>query len=67
VPVLWPYKVANVLNLAVRKSRIPEAKAMEFIEDLESFRIKIDDGVGYAFNKVYELAKQHRLTAYDAA
>jgi predicted nucleic acid-binding protein len=67
VPVLWPYEVANILILAVRKSRIPAAKAVEFIEDLESFRIKIDDGVGYAFNKVYELAEQHRLTAYDAA
>lgn len=67
VPVLWPYEVANVLLLAVRKTRIPRAKAAEFVEELESFRITVDDGLGYAFNRVIDLGEQYRLTAYDAA
>ena len=32
VPALWLYEVANVVELAVRKGRIPEEKALAFLE-----------------------------------
>jgi predicted nucleic acid-binding protein len=34
VPVLWLYEVVNVVELAVRKSRITEEKAGAFLESL---------------------------------
>jgi predicted nucleic acid-binding protein len=67
VPPLWRYEVVNVLLMAVRKNRIAPARAREFIEDLQSFNIAIDDGLPHAFGAVYQLADQHRLTSYDAA
>jgi predicted nucleic acid-binding protein len=67
VPTLWPYEVANVLLGAVRKQRISSAKARDFMDDLESFTIKIDDGTAKVWESIYGIAEQHRLTSYDAA
>jgi predicted nucleic acid-binding protein len=67
VPVLWPYEVGNILGRAARKGRISSYKARQFMEDLDSFNISIDDGSSYALNRVYNLADQHQLTTYDAA
>jgi predicted nucleic acid-binding protein len=67
VPVLWPYEVSNVLLGAVRRQRISSAKAKEFIDDLESLDIRMDDGTGLVWETVYTLAERHRLTTYDAA
>ncbi len=67
VPVLWPYEVGNTLSRAVRKGRISSKKAQEFLVDLESFSITIDDGTSYALTDVYRLAESHGLTTYDAA
>ena len=67
VPVLWPYEVGNTLGRAVRRGRISPEKAHEFLDDLESFTIAIDDGTSYALTDVYRLAESHGLTTYDAA
>lgn len=67
VPVLWPYEVGNILWRAVRKGRISSARVQGFLEDLDSFKITIDDGTPYALTAVYRLADLHGLTTYDAA
>jgi|SRR5580704_17552580 predicted nucleic acid-binding protein len=67
VPTLWPYEVTSVLLGAVRRKRITSAKAREFIADLDSLNILIDEGTQNVFGRVYFLAERHQLTGYDAA
>jgi predicted nucleic acid-binding protein len=68
VPAIWPIEVANVLALAERRRRITPAETAEFIARLESLAILVDEAtVSRAFTRVLDLARQERLTAYDAA
>jgi predicted nucleic acid-binding protein len=63
VPVLWPYEVGNILWRAVRKGRISSARVQGFLEELDSFKITIDDGTPYALTAVYRLADLHGFPA----
>lgn len=68
VPNLWHVEVANVLVLAERRRRITLADSAEFIALLESLQISVDDETSSrAFSRVLDLAREERLTAYDAA
>lgn len=68
VPSLWPLEVANVLLVAERRRRCSEAEAVRFIELLESLPIVVDDDTARrALHGTYQLAREHALTAYDAA
>ena len=68
VPNLWHVEVANVLALAERRRRITLAESAEFISLLESLQISVDDETSSrAFNRVLDVAREERLTAYDAA
>lgn len=68
VPAHWPMEVANALLMAVRHGRLSEEKAERFLEDLRSLPIRIDpESTGHAFSRTLALARQHKLTAYDAA
>lgn len=68
VPALWLYEVVNVTELAVRKGRIPELKAREFLTSLAGLPIGIESPTrSQVLETVRELASQYRLTAYDAA
>jgi predicted nucleic acid-binding protein len=68
VPNLWHVEVANVLVLAERRRRITLAETAEFIALLESLQISVDDETSSrAFSRVLDLAREERLTAYDAA
>jgi predicted nucleic acid-binding protein len=68
VPNLWHVEVANVLALAERRRRITLAESAEFITLLESLQISVDDETSSrAFNRVLDVAREERLTAYDAA
>ena len=68
VPSLWPLEVANVLLVAERRRRCSEAEAVRFIELLESLPIAVDDDTARrALHGTYQLAREHALTAYDAA
>jgi len=59
VPALWLYEVANVVELAVRKRRIPAEKALAFLESLADLPVEVENPG--------TLASQYQLTAYDAA
>jgi predicted nucleic acid-binding protein len=43
VPALWLYEVVNVIELAVRKGRIMEEKALAFLESLADLPIEIEN------------------------
>jgi predicted nucleic acid-binding protein len=68
VPAIWPIEVANVLALAERRRRITPADSAEFIAKLENMVILVDGETSLrAFGRILDLAREERLTAYDAA
>ena len=68
VPSLWHLEVANGLALAERRGRITPAESAELIALLEMIEIVVDgDTAARAFTRVLDLAREERLTAYDAA
>jgi len=68
VPPLWHLEVANVIALAERRGRVTTVRSAEFIAQLETLTFAVDDETAArAFAQVLDLARSHRLTAYDAA
>ena len=68
VPSLWHLEVANGLALAERGGRITPAESTELITLLETLEIVVDgETPARAFARVLDLAREERLTAYDAA
>jgi predicted nucleic acid-binding protein len=68
VPAIWHLEIANVLALSERRRRITPAGSTEFIALLETLEIVIDEETPTrALGRVLDLAREERLTAYDAA
>ena len=68
VPSLWHLEIANGLALVERRRRITPAESAELIALLEMIEIVVDgDTAARAFTRVLDLAREERLTAYDAA
>jgi len=68
VPMLWHLEIANVLALAERGRRITSAESAELIALLETLEIVVDgETPSRAFTRILDLAREERLTAYDAA
>jgi predicted nucleic acid-binding protein len=68
VPILWRLEIANVLALAERRGRITSAENAELIALLETLEIVVDEETwSRAFTRILDLAREERLTAYDAA
>lgn len=68
VPNLWHVEIANVLALAERRRRITAADAAQFIALLDELELDVDEETwNRAFTRILDLARQQRLTAYDAA
>jgi predicted nucleic acid-binding protein len=68
VPAHWPLEVANALLIAVRRRRISAEDAHQFLDDLEVLPIRVDTaGRSSLRARVFPLAEQFKLTAYDAA
>ena len=68
VPALWPFEVANALALAERRQRITPEGMVEFLEILWRLPIQVErrDAL-WLWQAVLPLAREHRLSAYDAA
>ena len=66
VPALWSYEVANVLVVAARRRRLPEAALAQFLVLLGQLPIdvSVEDPDRAA---LIEAARRHGLSAYDAA
>ena len=68
VPGIWPLEVSNVLVNAERRKRITRAKVTRFLQLLGDFPITVDtEGVARVFTEVLSVAREHGLSAYDAA
>jgi predicted nucleic acid-binding protein len=68
VPAIWPLEVANALATAERRRRITRADSAEFITRVEGLVILVDEETpSRAFTRILDLAREERLTAYNAA
>ena len=68
VPALWPLEVSNALLVAERRNRISTSRTISLTDRIASFPIEIEEAdTQRAFGQTLSLARQHSLTAYDAA
>ena len=68
VPAVWPLEVANGLVMGERRARIKPAESVAFVAMLEGLPIVVDRATGArALHETMSLAREHRLSAYDAA
>ena len=68
VPTIWPLEVANVLLVGERKGRSTEARTSRFIALLDALPIRVDAATSQlALSGILTLAREQRLSAYDAA
>ena len=65
VPGLWWYELRNVLVIAERRRRLTEQRTTEFLSGIAQLAIVLDHSPDET--AVFGLARQHRLTVYDAA
>ena len=65
VPAVWWFEVRNLLLTGERVGRMHPAGTAEFLADLERLSIRIDRAP--VSDAVLALAREHRLTVYDAA
>jgi predicted nucleic acid-binding protein len=68
VPGMWSLEVANGLVAGERRGRIRPAESAAFVAMIEELPIVADQATGSrALHETMSLAREHRLTAYDAA
>jgi len=68
VPGSWSLEVANGLVAGERRGRIKAAESAAFIAMIEELPIVADPASGArALHETLSLAREHRLSAYDAA
>ena len=68
VPGIWLLEVANGLLVAERRGRFTEADVVKAYCDIEELPITCSDlTLKQARGPVVDLARDHRLSAYDAA
>lgn len=65
VPSLWWFEVRNSLVMNERRGRLTEAETSSFLRNLGQLAINVDRAPAEA--GLLTLARQHRLTVYDAA
>jgi predicted nucleic acid-binding protein len=68
VPAHWPLEIVNSLLIAQRRGRVTNAQVSDFLNDLAGLPIRVAGAVASAqWPTIAGLARQHRLTAYDAS
>jgi predicted nucleic acid-binding protein len=65
VPPVWWYEVRNILLINERRQRISQRDSANFIRELDELPIKMDEIPN--LSTLLDLARQYRLTVYDAA
>ncbi len=65
VPSLWWFEVRNILIVNERRRRLSEAETSAFLRNLTQLAINVHRALVEAALLI--LARQHRLTVYDAA
>jgi predicted nucleic acid-binding protein len=68
VPGIWSLEVANVLVIGERRNRLTQAQTAQVINLLQALPIVVDETTAsQAMTATIALARQHHLSAYDAA
>jgi predicted nucleic acid-binding protein len=68
VPRLWHLEVANVLLVGERRGRCTQADTVSWLSYLSGLPIVVDGATeARAWSDTLSLARQHGLSAYDAA
>jgi predicted nucleic acid-binding protein len=68
VPDLWHLEVANTLVVRERRKRSTQANTVTWLRFLASLPIAVDEETkSHAFGDTLRLAREHNLSAYDAA
>lgn len=68
VPGIWPLEVANALLVAERRKRISVAQATALLDRIAQLPVSVETvEADRAFNQVLSVARQQRLSEYDAA
>lgn len=68
VPAIWPTEVSNAVLTALRKGRMDDAALRIIINSLNAREMQIETaGLSVSMNATLALARQHKLTVYDAA
>ena len=68
VPLNWPLEVINTLLVGERRKRSTQAQAARLIKNLAALPITLDDETNLqAWSSTLGLAREHNLSAYDAA
>ena len=68
VPPIWKWEVGNSLLMAERRGRITPDDCRLILAKLATLPIAVDDGSApAAWHETLNLARDHRLTVYDAA
>jgi predicted nucleic acid-binding protein len=68
VPDLWHLEVANTLLVGERRKRCTQVNTVTWLGFLSSLPIAVDDETkAHAFGHTLSLARDHNLSAYDAA
>ena len=65
VPVLWWFEIRNALVMNERRKRLTESETRQFLGEVRLLAINIDHTPDET--KVLALARQYKLTVYDAA
>jgi predicted nucleic acid-binding protein len=65
VPSLWWFEVRNILVVNERRKRITESGTTSFLRELARLPIRLDRSP--VEGEVLRLAREHRLSVYDAA
>ena len=67
-PALWPLEMINGLVLAERFKKLRANQLEQFLADLRALPVEIDTaGVSRAHASIPPLARNYRLSAYDAS
>lgn len=68
VPAIWASEITNALLAGERRSRLGRPEVRRFVELLKGLEIVQDvQTVVDTMNHVFPLAREYRLSAYDAA
>jgi len=68
VPAIWPLEIANVLARSEGKGLVNESQIAAFTGLLKRLPIVVDlESAAQSLERTLELARRHRLSAYDAA
>jgi predicted nucleic acid-binding protein len=64
VPVIFTVEWANAINVAISRSRFPEAEWQEALRDLESLRIPVKNPPEIVF-EAWQIARSYSRSVYD--